>query len=119
LTFERRVETCEHRVERVGELTKLVVGPLEVDASREVGRLDLARHAGDAPDRPQDASGDDPARAERTDEQQAERGERVLAQLVERARVDLTFELLRGDELAAHHGPLAGDQELLLLRHRL
>ena len=88
LALEGRVEARQHRVERVGQPSELVVRPAKVDAPRQVGRLDLARHPRDAPDRTKDDAGSEPTDAEAADEQHAQRHERVAAQIVERSPVD-------------------------------
>ena len=62
LAGERAVEPFEHRVEGVGELTQLVARALQSDALGQVLLTGRAGGCGQPVDRPQYASGDDPAR---------------------------------------------------------
>ena len=119
---EGDVEPGEHGVEGVGQPLQLVVRPAELDPPRELPRLDLARDIGDVRDRREHPARDHPPDRETRDEEGAERAEREVAQVAQRALVDLLLEGLCVDErpfleLAAvvHGHPLDDDR----LRHRL
>ena len=90
------IEPVEHRVERIGQIAHLVGWAAEADPPREIGRLDLPRHAGDRAHGPQDAAGDSPTDREADRHQREECQEREIANRLEGLLADGLLHVQQG-----------------------
>nr|WP_245665419.1 hypothetical protein [Actinoplanes subtropicus] len=102
LRAECLVQPAEHGIDGVREIAQLVLRAGEVDASGQVGGLDLAGGPGDRPDGAQHPPGEDPADAEADHEQAGKRDHRVRTQRLEGVVIDRGLDLA---DLGDRRGP--------------